>query len=118
MTSLPLCPAGLLSALYILLLTIKACQPPLHLLLFVRKDDKKEEKGMNRVRISPGRGGVNVYANHRRTCEDAPDLHGAGGAGVCVQTASRWDGHNHASRWMLCWGSVEAMIGPPSPPPI
>lgn len=43
---------------------------------------------------------------------------GLGGAGVCVQTASRWDGHNHASRWMLCWGSVEAMIGPPSPPPI
>lgn len=47
---------------------------------------------MNRVRISPGRGGVNVYANHRRTYEDAPDLHGAGGSwgggGVCPDSVT------------------------------
>lgn len=80
-----LCPVSVMSPLYLLLSTIKAGYGEMVAPVCVGVE-KKRKKGCNKSGRSGG--GMEV-----------------GG----VQTAPRCACHNNTSRWMLCWGSVEAM---------
>lgn len=113
MTSLYLCPVSVISALYFVLPTIKARYDVICLFLSTRRRPCKDGKLWQQGREEEfSKSGVSAHVS-------IPQLLwrdvGVGcvcwGGGGGLQTAPRCDCHNNRSRWMLCWGSVEAMIG-------